>query len=262
MIADGGTRSLFDRMEKHSTPLSQFVKGKIYRGIVTGLNEAFLINDTQRRLLSASLGKRKEVIQPFLVGKDIRRWKVSNQQRSILYMNHDIDTRGLEAVLQHLKPFRTQLEARATNQAWYELQQPQQAYVSVFKAPKLVFPDISKVPRFAVDNSGAFVDCTAFVIPNDDLFLLGVLNSLPVHFYFLHVGATVRGGYLRFKRQYVEQIPIPTATGVQKARLEKLVSECSTASQDDLEDIDHRINEQVAELYELKLDDVLCHMSE
>ena len=84
-------------------------------------------------------------------------------------------------------------------------------YAAAFEQPKIVFPDIARKPRFDIDRAGAYSGDTTFLIPVDDLYLLGLLNSSAVESFFIEVGATVRGGYLRFKRQYVEQIPVPKA---------------------------------------------------
>ena len=58
---------------------------------------------------------------------------------------------------------------------------------------------------------------------SNDLYLLGVLNSLSVYKYFIEIGAQVRGGYLRFKLQCVEQIPIPEASDSEKETISRLV---------------------------------------
>ncbi len=95
------------------------------------------------------------------------------------------------------------------------------------------------------------MDMTAFVIPYKDLFLLGILNSAIVEQYFNGVGATIRGGYLRFKRQYVEQIPIPTATPTEKAEIAALVQQCLDKRGQGVTEIEAEINERVAALYGL-----------
>ena len=69
-------------------------------------------------------------------------------------MPHGVSTRGLDAALDHLRPFRKQLEGRATEQAWYELQQPQEKFTTAYAQPKIIFPDIANDLRFALDNEG------------------------------------------------------------------------------------------------------------
>ena len=143
---DGAIRR---KMEAAGTPLVQYVGGKIGWGIKTGLNDAFWIDASTRSLLIASDHQSVEVIKPLLVGNDIRRYEAHNRDRYILYLPHDIDIGRYPAVREYLRPFRANLEARATKQEWYELQQPQEAYVDFFESPKIVFPDIGQAKVFS-----------------------------------------------------------------------------------------------------------------
>lgn len=248
MLASASQFDLINQMKSCSKPLIEIVGGKIFYGVKTGLNSAFVIDEAIKLSLSANAHCRK-AIKRFVVGKDIQRWTVEDRKRFILYLHHGIDTSELKPIIDYLKPFKTDLQGRATTQAWYELQQPQLAYAKGFEKPKIVYPDIAKSCRFAFDASGSYVDCTGFVLPTSDLFLLGVLNSKAVYSYFVEVGAVVRGGYLRFKRQYMEQIPIPNATDAQKKRIIQLVQKCLDAEGDKRLDAEAELDEEVAALY-------------
>lgn len=242
-------------MKVHSVPLREVIAGQILYGIKTGLNDAFVIDEQISRKLSLNT-RTRSVIKKFIAGKDIQRWKVQPNRKFLLYLYHGIETQGLEKVLEHLRPLRTKLEGRATDQEWYELQQPQQVYAEAFDRPKIVYPDIAKFPRFALDESGAYVDCTAFALPTNDLYLLGVLNSFAVQKYFQQVGAVVRGGYLRFKRQYVEEIPIPNAPEHERRRVIDLVRRCLDASDVERPTLEEKINKVVARLYGLEPNEI------
>ena len=128
----------------------------------------------------------------------------------------------MEAVLNHLRTFRSQLENRATEQAWYELQQPQEKFTASYAQPKIIFPDIASDLRFAYDSKGAFFSNTAYCIANDSHYLLGILNSAVVRYFYVYLSAQIRGGYLRFWTQYVEQIPIPAAPQSERTAIERL----------------------------------------
>lgn len=169
----------------------------------------------------------------------------------LIYTHKDTDIKTFPAVYNYLSQYKQRLEQRASKQEWYELQQPQLKYSLSFDKPKIVFPDITKKQRFTIDNNNTCVDMTAFVIPVNDLYLLGVLNSLSVYKYFIEIGAQVRGGYLRFKRQYVEQIPIPNASDTEKETISKLVQKCLDAKGVDCEAWEKEIDDRVAALYGL-----------
>jgi type I restriction-modification system DNA methylase subunit len=254
LLADAKDQDLIGKMKATSVPLRDVIGGQILYGVKTGLNEAFVIDGRTSRELSSN-NATKRVIKRFVVGKDIQRWTVKPSDRFLLYLYHGVDTKGLDKILEHVKPFRKALVGRATKQEWYELQQPQEAYSIRFEGPKIIYPDIAKFPRFALDESGAFVDCTGFALPTNDLFLLGVLNSIPVYRYFQQVGAVVRGGYLRFKRQYVENIPVPDVSASDRNCVVSIVKKCLNEKGEQLRKHELELNETVARLYGLTLSD-------
>jgi hypothetical protein len=191
-------------------------------------------------------------------GIDVRRWRVEDSERWLIYTYPGIDISRYGAVLEHLKPWQQQLEARAVVQQknWYELQQAQFLYVRAFTEPKIVFPDIAKASRFALDRAGAFPSNTVYLVPSEDLYLLGVLNSRPVEKFFVQLGAVIRGGYLRFFRQYVERIPIPQAGPGDRKSIESLVLQCIHAANEQrtVAELEAEIDARVAHLYGLETD--------
>jgi hypothetical protein len=95
--------------------------------------------------------------------------------------------------------------------------------------PKIIFPDISTSPRFALDDKGCFSSNTTYFIPSADLYLLGLLNSRLGCFYFTKTCAGLEGKneiYLRFFGQYLEGFPIRPinfSDPADKARHDKMV---------------------------------------
>lgn len=192
-----------------------------------------------------------KIIKPFLTGRNIRKWDADAQEKWLIYTNHGARVSHLPAVIEHLEPFREQLEGRATRQEWYELQQPQARYASAFEQPKIVFPDIAKNLRFAFDTSGAYLGNTAYFVAADDLYLLGLLNASAVEGFYVESSAQIRGGYLRFFRQYVEQIPIPDAPVADREAIAELVQKCLDAKGVGCEEWEAEIDGRVAALYGL-----------
>jgi len=137
-------------------------------------------------------------------------------------------------VLDHLAAWKSDLEKRALDQAWYELQQPQHRYCQHFERTKIVYPDIALESRFTLDTDGRYIDMTAFAIPSSDLFLLGVLNSQAVWAYLSATAAVLgdptKRGRLRLKRQYMENLPIPAASKAERGAIAALVQKCLDAN--------------------------------
>jgi len=217
------------KMEASGPRLEEISKGRMLYGIKTGLNEAFVINDETRCRLIADDNKSKEVIKPLLFGDDIRRYELHYRDTYLLYMFHGVSIGRYPAVERYLKPLRTRLEGRATNQKWYELQQPQGAYAPLFGGQKIVYPDIGKEARFVMDGDACFIETTAFAVATEDWYLLGVLNSTPAFDYLkscaVVLGDADKGGRLRFKTAFMESLPIPDAAAKDREKVAGLAQE-------------------------------------
>ncbi len=180
-------------------------------GIKTGLNEAFILDRaTQHQLIRQDKGCG-DVIRPFLMGKDVRRYFVRDEGRFLIYLHPAKRIERYAPIRQHLEPFRTALSSRAASQQWYELQQPAVALLPTLARPKIVYPIIAPEPRFALDTAGYLVNDKLFVLPTDSLFLLGILNSGLSRMFFSAVCARLEGTgecYYEFRSQFVERFPI------------------------------------------------------
>ena len=202
---------LLQRLKIRFTSLAQYCDRQICRGVVSGLTEAFVIDEETRQSIVGSNPDAAEIIKPFVNGRNVRRYFVDYQNRYLLYTFHGVPIGKYPSVEKHLRPFKDALLKRATRQAWYELQQPQLRFAPLLEGPKIIFPDIATAPRFALDETGYFGANTIYFIPRRDLYLLGLLNSRLGRFYFVRTCAGLEGKndvYLRFFGQYLEGFPI------------------------------------------------------
>ena len=220
-IEDEEINRLFERLTNQGKSLGEFVNRHLYMGIKTGLNEAFVIDQAKRDELIEEDSRSIELIKPWLRGKDIGRWKAESSGLYIIFTNRGVDIEKYPAILEHLKWFRRfrdekgvekGLEKRATADVhpWYELQQPQEGIYQEFAAPKIVWPDIAREVRFASDTDGSYLDMTCFTIPTGSQWLLALLNSDLSEFLLCQLTSSLRGGFLRPKRQYMTRLPIVT----------------------------------------------------
>jgi len=193
-------------MEEAGLPLERYVEGKIFRGLITGLNEAFIIDDATRREILSQDRSCAKYIRPFAVGKDIRRWTLASSQRWIIYVTPSNSKKIPDTLLRHLLGFKKQLESRANAQEWYELQQPQEKYISTFEAPKIIYQEIATYQSFAYDPTGIYVNGKVFMLPCDDLYLLAILNSAPAWEYLSQICSKMVGGALAMQAVYLSKL--------------------------------------------------------
>ncbi len=221
-LSDSHTQELLEKIKRLGIPLGEYVRGEIYRGVLTGLNEAFVIDAETRRRLIAADKKSAEIIKPFLLGRDIKRYQPPESGSYLIFMpkGWTQETSGglsdtwnwlrnkYPAIAKYLLPFIEKAKNRCDKgEYWWELRACD--YYDEFEKPKIILPDISLRGNFALDNTGGrYCVNTAYIISSADKYLLGILNSSLIIFFYKNISATFRGGYLRFIYQYLILIPI------------------------------------------------------
>lgn len=269
-FADIETQEIIDKINKNSIPLGVAVKKEIFYGIKTGLNEAFIISKEFAESLIAKEPKNKEFIKPFLSGRDIKRFKkpiISNYLilfrngfTSGLYGKLDEESafkkmrNDFPEIMDHLETYEDKAKKRYDKgEYWWELRSCD--YYDKFNKEKIMLPDIAIKAECMFDNLGSVCANTAYIIPVSDLFLLGLLNSKLIHFFYKSITPSIRGGYLRFIRQYLEQIPVVKDKEIEKQKIGSLVKEIlkirSIDSESDLSEYEKKIDKLVYQLYGL-----------
>jgi len=224
VLTNNEIENVLEKMKSNNTSLGDFLNTNICAGIKTGRNEAFFIDQSKREELVKEDSSSEELIKPYFKGKDLRKWITGFSARFIIYTYPGVDISQYPAIEKHLLQYKKSLEKRALNQKWFELQQPQYAYTEIFTKNKIIYPNISKGCKFSFDETKSYLDMTTFCINSSELWLLAILNSSAMTFYFSHLGIERLGGFQEFKTQYVKKLPIPTLTMDQKSNLEKITS--------------------------------------
>jgi adenine-specific DNA-methyltransferase len=216
---------LLDKLRHAGKPLGEYVNGRFYYGIKTGLNEAFVVDRATRDRLIAEHQSSTDILKPFLRGRDVKRWRVEPQDFWLIFTRRGINIKKYPAILEYLSQFKKRLMPGAIggrkpgSYKWYEIQD-NIAYWKEFEGAKIVYPDIARGCEFAFDSESLYPDCTLFLIPEISSWLLAILNSSLVHFFFPQICPRIRGDFMRFKSIYVEQIPIPALSFEDHSALE------------------------------------------
>ncbi|MDO9538762.1 MAG: TaqI-like C-terminal specificity domain-containing protein [Methanocalculus sp.] len=223
-LANKDETTIILKMNAGNIQLGDYIKGKIYYGIKNGLNKAFVIDTEIRERLIAEDPKSAEIIKPFLVGRDLKRYQPLHSDKFLIFTRRGINIREYPAVELYLKDFKTELAPKPPDwkgdkwpgrkpgsYKWYEIQDSID-YYKEFERPKIIYPDIAKESRMTFDDSGYFLGNTAYFIPLKDFYLLGIINSKLIFKYFKRnasvLGDADKGGRLRWFTQDVIRIPI------------------------------------------------------
>jgi hypothetical protein len=254
---------------------------KIFQGIATSADKIYILEVVADkgdiiRCYSKQLEKEiyieKSLTKPFLMGKDVHRYQtpvadnvvifpyVFEDDKALLMTEREIEE-NYPLAWAYLLKNKKELELRENKkflENWWCFSRPQN--MTEFEVVKLMTPDISGKPEISIDESGKLYHTTTIYsfIFNEEAddsvkYYLGLLNS-KVMWYFLTVtGNVLRGGFLRFKTEYLRRFPIPESTLEEREAIETLVDEVLTAKKtgQDTHDLEVQIDSLVYAIYGL-----------
>jgi type II restriction/modification system DNA methylase subunit YeeA len=195
----------------------------IYRGVLTGYNEAFIISTDKRNEILSNCtteeerAKTEELIRPILRGRDIKRygydwaglWLI-NTHNGVKGRIPRIDINDYPAVKAHLDQYWDKIERRADQgDTPYNLRNC--AYLEDFNKPKIIY-NIAQSLTFAMSTNGEYLNNTAYFftgIESELNLLLKVLNSKVLDWYYRTLSVQLGERAVRMFSIYVLKIPIP-----------------------------------------------------
>lgn len=229
---------LFRKIKAHSVSLRSIVGEDIYYGIKTGYNRAFIINDKRREELIAEDASSGKIIRSMRRGSHLRPWYQIDEGSYLVFTYEGIDIDNYPAVRNHLVQYREALEQRSEVDSgsceWYELRPC--TYYAEFKRPKILVPDIAKLPRFSWDEDGLFINDKATMIIPDSIAMLAILNSRVVWFAMSQIATPLRlrAGLWQYqaKQQFVKRLPIPDISSNTEFVLAEIAEEVTALARD------------------------------
>ncbi len=203
-------QNLLEKIKSKGMPLGEYVKGKIYYGIKTGCNEAFVINaETKEQLISEDFSSA-EIIKPFLAGKDIKRYQQpTNDKWLILFksgytrqffgsMNEEESWSNLSSkyhsICKHLSQFEISARKRADKgEFWWELRSC--SYYNDFENEKIIIPAITNKANYCLDNQSYYSNDKTAIITDVSKYVLALLNSQLLDYFLKNIASTKQNGY-------------------------------------------------------------------
>ena len=248
----------------------------IYRGIVTGCNEAFIIDEIKRDQLIEQDPKSSEIIKPLLRGKYVESYYTQPAKSYILATGYDIDiSKKYSVIYKYLETIGEQIESGYIKtrgkglferddqgKNWWNLRACD--YYSEFEKEKVVWKRIGSILRFAYIQHPMFcLDSTCLATGKNVKFLTAVLNSPVSHFQLFSLAPTTGTGDLIVSVQAIEPILVPPITNENQhtvTQIEEIVDQILDAKQAnpdaDTSSLENEIDKLVYELYNLTEDEI------
>jgi hypothetical protein len=218
-LSDSKTQDLWEKLNENSLRLEIFIDKKIFYGIKTGFNEAFVIDQATKIRLINENSKSEHLIKPFLVGREIKRYSPPKNENYLIlipkgWTNLHTNKNAWKwfnseypAIARHL----AQYEQKAINRSdkgdyWWELRACD--YYDEFETNKIIYPNICKQPEFTYDNEGFFTNQKCFIIPKNDKYLLGLFNSQLMMFFFRTTIPKLRGDFYEPGYVFMKNFPV------------------------------------------------------
>ncbi|HKZ45116.1 MAG TPA: N-6 DNA methylase, partial [archaeon] len=210
---------LIKKIRSSGLPIEEYVGAKIYRGILTGLNEAFIIDEKKREELIRDDSRNEELIKPFLTGAECKRYVVKPKKNYIILTKIGVEVEKCRAIYRHLCNFQGALEKRwDKGNYWYELRAC--SYYDLFGGPKIVWGNLATRSSFSLDETnGFYVNAPACILPTNSRYVLGILNSKLMSYFLKSICAERQGSFIEQKPVYVSQVPIKKPTKEQEIEI-------------------------------------------
>ena len=277
---------LKEKIEKKHLLLKDVEGVKIYRGVTTGYNPAFIISNEQRDSLIAEDYKNSQVIKNMLQGRNIRKWYYNESKENLLFIpwhfpleNNNISGASIEAenalkeqypsIYYRLSQYKKELVLRNKDETgiryeWYALQRCAASYYDEFeKSEKIIWGLTADKWAFTLDIKKNYLPSNAYILTSKNIpirFILGLLNSKLLHYYFGFIGVMTAGGAYTLKAATIESLPIAVGTREQQKEIAlKVDSILNTKAKDkqaDVSSTENEIDHLVYELYGLSEEDI------
>lgn len=233
----------------------------IYRGILTGYNEAFIIDGKKKDELIAEDPKSAEIIRPILRGRDIKKYGYDFADLWLINTHNGVkekDVKRIEidnypSIKKHLNQYYPQLEKRVDKgNILYNLRNC--AYMEDFFIQKIMYPNMTKFLPFYLDDKGFVQNDKSFMITGENIaYLTAFLNSSLFKYCFIDNFPELQGGTRELRKIFLDKIPVLQVSQNINLEYEKLVLKLQELKNKQLStrEIEIEIDKRIFELYSL-----------
>ncbi len=236
MLSNPDEVKILEKIKNSTTKtLDNIIKKDAYRGIISGLDGAFVIDKESYSNWIETNPKCKEVLKPYLIGRDIQRYGNTESDKYLIlfpcgYTNKNTDKEdkwewikdNFIQIANHLEPFKDAAEKRwDKGDYWWELRPCD--YYDKFGLKKIIYLKFQVKPAFTFDTTGAVGNSATWIITNNDILILAILNSKLGWYLISKFCTEIRGGY-QLIYKYLKNIPIALPAESIKLNLDSKVT--------------------------------------
>ncbi|MFC3867853.1 type IIG restriction enzyme/methyltransferase [Helicobacter equorum] len=284
IFQDQANQALKAKIESLGTPLKEWDISINY-GIKTGYNEAFIIDSAKREEILNNCKDKSErectskLIKKMLRGRDIKRYGYEWAGLWLIctFPSLKLDIDDYPALKTYLESFRPRIDQsgekgcrKKTSNKWFETQD-NIAYHEEFEKEKIVYSEIVRDAQFYLDSdkynqNRFYAEATSFILTGENLYyLLAILNSKCATFVFktFYAGGGLGENGFRYKKQFLEKLPIPKIDSTNKALSDEIISLVEQILESkakdpttDTKELESHIDSLVYKLYHLTDDEI------
>jgi hypothetical protein len=217
--------SLLDKLDHNGIAIGKISGMQIRRGVLTGFNPAFIIDEKIKQKLINEDASARKIIKPFVSGDETRRYSISWQGRYLIFTYRGIDISQYPSILRYLSVWRNNLEPKKSSKdkegrkpgqyKWYEIQDTTK-YALEFEKPKIIYGQFQIAPHFVFSDSTLYFGSNHYMMVHDNinflLYMCGILNSKLYFFYMKHIagilGDANDGGRLISQKSHILKFPV------------------------------------------------------
>jgi len=257
--------ALKEKIEDGSVTFKEIRTISIYRGVTTGYNPAFIIDEEKRKELIEEDKANEAIIKPLLQGRNIRKWIYQKSNTYLLQTGYDLNIKkDYPAIYQHLFQFKTNLEKRADQgKNWYNLRACK--YYDEFEKEKIIWGLTANKWAFAYDNDKHYLPSNGYILSSKEFpikYLLALMNSRLMRFYFRFIGIMTAGEAYTLKYETITELPIKLIEKNKQQKFIEFVDRILAITKDSnylenppkqakVREYEHQIDQMVYKLYSL-----------
>lgn len=196
----------------------------IYRGVTTGYNPAFIIDNAKRDELIEADPRNSSIIKNMLQGRNVRKWYYNESEENLIFSMQGINIDLYPYVKEHLRSFYNELKPREEGETeggrkpgmykWYEIQDNTAYYLEFERVEKIIWGLTADKWAYTLDEDKHYLPSNGYILTSTIIpvrYILGLLNSDLLKYYFTFIGVMTAGGAFTLKAKTISSLPFAKA---------------------------------------------------